>query len=188
MRTGLSVISIMLWLVANAVSQNSPSVDKPLPKPIARISYSSGILESSYLQGPPKFCFALFGEGFYRMSRLTPRGTTEKVQGMLSADQLAVFRKILEGVKFQSGGGGLVQNNAESFIAQITRDDQTRRYFWVDPDQRKPLPASALKVVKWLQNFRPQNEEIVDVPEGTENPICPPVWEKPVQPIAGLIF
>lgn len=188
MHRGLSVVSIVVWLVANAVSQNNPTLDKPLPKPIARISYNSGIMESSYLQGPPKFCFALFGEGFYRMSRLTPKGTTEKIQGILSGEQLAAFQKILGAVEFQSGGGGIVQNNAESFIAEIQRNDRTKRYSWVDPDHRKPIPDSALKLVKWLQNFKPQDEESVDVPEGSENPICPPAWEQPVQPVASLIF
>jgi hypothetical protein len=188
MRTGLSIISIALWLVANAYTQNNPGLDKPLPKPIARISYSTGIMESSQLQGPPKFCFALFGDGFYRMSRLTFQGSTEKVQGMLSGDQLAAIQQLLETVKFQSGGGGIVQNNAESFIAEIVRNDKTGRYSWVDPDHRKPLPESAENVVKWLRKFKPQSEEPIDSPELTEDPICPPASTKPAQPVASMIF
>ena len=188
MRAWVSIIAVTMSLVLSAFCQNSPNPDKPLPKPIARISYNSVDLGAwNQQQGSPKLCFALFSDGYYRMSRLTTRGSTEKVQGTLSVDQLAAFKKLLAALRFQNGGAGLVQNSAESFVAEISRDDKTGRYFWLDPDHRKPLPSAALDVVKWLQNFKPQNAQAIDMPELT-NPICPPASEKPVQPVASLIF
>jgi hypothetical protein len=71
MRTGLSIISILVCLVASGASQEDARLHKPLPKPLARISYSTGIAESGQQEGTPKFCFAAYGDGLYRMSRLT---------------------------------------------------------------------------------------------------------------------
>lgn len=188
MRTGLSIISIAVWLVGNVFSQNNPRLDKRLPKPIARISYSTGhIVDWNQQQGPPRFCFALLNDGFYRMSRLTPRGDIEKIQGILSTDQLAAFEKLLDNVRFQNGGGGIVQNGAEAFVAEIFRDSKPNRYSWVDPDHRKPLPDSASTVVNWLQNFTGQNEEPINVPDLTTDPICPAASENPV-PLMSMIF
>jgi hypothetical protein len=148
----------------------------------ARLSYSSGhIVDWRQEQGNPQICFALYRSGYYRVSRLTERGT-ETLQGTLSEDQVLRFRGMLENLDFQSSGGAVTRNGAEVFIAEVVRSRKTVHYVWIDPDHERPFPNSAMSVVKWLQDFKPEGSSPLTVRELSDQPSICPLASKPMLP------
>lgn len=70
-------------------------------------------------------------------------------------DQLAQLQTLLHAVDFQSVGGGMQYlQSAESLVIEVARHGKMKHYFWVNPDNRNPLPKSAIRVVDWLEDFR----------------------------------
>jgi hypothetical protein len=149
----------------------------------ARLSYSSGhIVDWRQEQGNPQICFALYRSGYYRVSRLTERGT-ETLQGTLSEDQVLRFRGMLENLDFQSNGGAVTRNGAEVFIAEVVRKRKTVHYVWIDPNHERPFPNSAMSVVKWLQDFKPEGSSPLTVRELSDQPSICPLASKPMLPL-----
>jgi hypothetical protein len=152
----------------------------------ARLSYSSGhIVDWNQEQGNPKICFALYRSGSYRVSRLTERGT-ETLQGKLSDDQVARLRRILENLDFESSSGAVTRNGAEVLVAEVARKHKTVRYVWTDPDHERPFPSSAMNVVKWLQDFKPEGTSPLTMRELSDQPSICPVVSNPVPLVASL--
>jgi hypothetical protein len=128
-------------------------------------------------QGNPQICFALYRSGYYRVSRLTEKGT-ETLQGTLSEDQVLRFRSMLENLDFQFSGGAVTRNGAEVLVAEVIRKRKTIHYVWIDPDHQRPFPSSAMSIVKWLQDFKPKDASLLMVRElSDQHSICPPASE-----------
>ena len=154
---------------------------------LARLSYrGADIVDWRYQKDYPQVCLALYRNGYYRISRMT-EGGTEALQGTLPDLQFARIDNLLKRLDFSSNEGGIVRQRSESLVAEIVRDGEIRRYVWVDPDHLRPFPESAVRVVKWLQNFKAQGAAPVTLRELSDAPICPPASAKPIQPVvAGL--
>ena len=150
---------------------------------LARISYhSSYVSDAAGQKRSPGICFELYQSGHYRMTRMK-MGGTESLGGNLSADELAQAKKMVGNLDFESTEGGLVQRGTESFIAEIVRRGESERYLWVNPDEHRPFPASAAKIIHWLQNFEARGARPLTNPELSTDPICPRASEKPLQPV-----
>lgn len=155
---------------------------------LARVSYdiTSPGIDWRTQGGYPQSCFALYRDGYYQVSRLTEHGT-ESVQGTLSQKQILSFGSMLKNLDFESRGGGIVRNGAQNFIAEIVREGKTIHYEWMNPDNERPFPSSAVRVIGWLQEFKAEGASPLMLRELRQHPICPPASLKPVQPvIAGV--
>jgi len=144
----------------------------------ARLSYSRGrMVDWRQEQGNAQSCFALYRSGYYRVSRLTEKGT-ETLQGTLSEDQVLRFRSMLENLDFQSSGGAVTRNGAEVLVAEVVGKRKTIHYVWIDPDHQRPFPSSAMSIVKWLQDFKPEGASPLTVRElSDQGSICPSASE-----------
>ena len=150
----------------------------------ARFSYGGGhIVDWRYEQGNPQICFALYRSGYYRVSRLTERGT-ETLQGTLREDQVTRFRKTLENLDFQSSEGGVIREGAEMLEAEIVRKGKPMHYRWINPDDQRPFPDSVMNLVKWLRGFEPEGAFPFTERELSDQPsICPPASPNPLVPL-----
>jgi hypothetical protein len=147
---------------------------------LARLSYRSGhFIDWRQERGNPQICFALYRSGYYRVSRLTEKGT-ETLQGALAEDQAIRLRNVLESLDFQSSSGAVIRNGAEVLVAEVVRDGKTLHYVWMNPDHQRPFPSSATGVVRWLYEFKPEGASPLTVREPFS--ICPNASE-PVLPL-----
>jgi hypothetical protein len=67
------------------------------------------------------------------------------------------------------------------------RDGKTVHSVWIDPDHERPFPDSAVRVVRWLQDFKAQGSSPVILRELSDQPICPLASEKPLRPVIGSL-
>jgi hypothetical protein len=85
----------------------------------------------------------------------------------MSIEQFDRLRTLLSSPDFRvlSGDhGGLLRQHAERFGAEVVDRDasgtvRTQRLEWLNPDGENPFPASVLKVVRWLKDFKPTNAQ-----------------------------
>lgn len=78
---GITLMLISVFAFAQSRTHNPDKV-------LARLRYDGGhIIDWRQEPGNPQICFALYGMGHYRVSRLTERGN-ETLQGRLTKDQL----------------------------------------------------------------------------------------------------
>ena len=180
MKTSLLLFLVTL-LAIPLTAQQSPDNASTV---IARISYNStyGMETDS---DSSRICFALDDTGHYRLSRVTRDGR-QTVQGYLSEVQFKEMRKMLSEVNFTSNKVGLARVGAESFVAEIGRDDRTARFAWVDADHTQPLPNSAAVLVDWLQMFKATGSSPLHVYELSSDPICPAASVQPAPAMAEL--
>jgi hypothetical protein len=90
---------------------------------------------------------------------------------------------MLENLDFQSNGGAVTRNGAEVFIAEGVRKRKTVHYVWIDPNHERPFPNSAMSVVKWLQDFKPEGSSPLTVRELSDQPSICPLASKPMLPL-----
>jgi hypothetical protein len=105
----------------------------------------------------------------------------ETLQGRISENQLRRVAKMAEGLRPQTGDGGLLYRGAESFAAEVVRGGNRLSYLWVDADHRQPFPSAASNMVEWLQNFKAEGAFPLELRELSEQPICPAASEKWLQ-------
>jgi hypothetical protein len=179
MRALLFSIAVLLFISGICAAKQ--------PKPIlVRITYNA---RSS------RICFAVYQSGeFYRLSKegltlLDPGQDDQQIlQGKLSEEQLTQLTALLQKIDFRpQQSSGLVLNGAEWFVADVAQGEKTRRYKWVDADNRDPFPSSVLNLVNWFQKLEIQNSRLISSHELSSLEICPPMNLQPLQPvIAGL--
>lgn len=152
----------------------------------ARLSYTTGHgIDWNQQPGNPRICIALYRSGYYQLSRLTEMGT-ETLQGMLSKDQRWHFRRLVESLDFQSSEGAVTRKGAEIFLAEVVHNRTTTRYAWVNPDDERPFPSSAVGIVKFLQDFKPENASPLTVRELGDQPSICPVASNPSPAMASV--
>lgn len=96
-------------------------------------------------------------------------------------EQLAGLDQVLDKIDFQSQGGGVQYlQGAESLVVEIVRHRETKRYFWINPEHRNPLPKSATKLVDWLESFQAPGATPFSYHEPTDIRICPSMNENPL--------
>ena len=146
----------MVLLTVGAVAQ-SPRGDSDAV--LTRLSYQSGGMGMDWRnqKGFPQMCLAVYQSGYYQISRLTEHGN-QTLEGAMSKEQLGELQELLHQIDFQSRGGGFQYlQDAESFAVEFLRHGKTKHHFWINPNNRKPLPESAIKVVNWLEDFEARN-------------------------------
>ncbi len=163
-------------------AQSGPADDQGPTTVMARLSYSNTYVTVSGQQRSPGICFEVYRNGRYRLARNTD-GATRTLGGTLTQDESAAFTQLMKKLDFENGGGGVIRNGSESFVAEIVRGNETKRYLWVDPDHQRPFPDSAVSIIDWLQGFTPQGASPVTVPELSTDPICPRASFRPLQPV-----
>jgi hypothetical protein len=167
-----------------ATAIGSQNVQEP-GIPFARLSYVSTYLVRQSEQYSPRICFELYWDGHYRISRVTIKGDGNRA-GNLTHNQFSFISGMLKKLYFNSSPNGIIRKGLESFIAEITDNtDQTKRYFWLDPDHERPFPDSVSSIVEWLQALKTQDASPVNVPDLSIDPICPQASARPLQPAIG---
>jgi hypothetical protein len=152
---------------------------------LTRISYRTTYgVDWRQQQGSPQICFALYHDGSYRFSRMTESGM-QGLQGALSKDQVSRLGEMLRRLDAQRRENGIVRQGSESLVVEMA--GKAKRYTWVDADHQSPFPESVVELVHWLQGFKAQDAAPLTLRDLSDQPICPPASEKPVQPtVAGL--
>jgi hypothetical protein len=178
----MAILCAVIWQTCSAAQLGPPSDQGP-SNVLARLSYISTYVAVSGQQHSPGICFELYRNGRYRVSRSTD-GATKNLGGTLTQDQLGAVTRLMKKLDFESSGGGVIRNGSESFVAEIVRGNERMRYLWVDPDHQRPFPDSAVSIINWLQDFKPQGADALVVPELGTDSICPIISDKPVQPVA----
>ena len=153
-------------LVAASISVAQEPYHSPDPDVIARLSYNNSRV---FRQGNVRhLCIALSREREYRIVRSLDDGRTQRLHGMMPKEEFSQLSKLLGAAEFRnlSGNhGGLVRQEAETFVAEIpidrshvdAREHEAWRLQWLNGDGENPFPESVSKVVDWLQQFQPKN-------------------------------
>jgi hypothetical protein len=164
-------VAILILVASRVASAQSKELDSN--SLLARVSYNVGpsVIDPE-ARDYPRACFALYGGGYYQISR---EDGTEPLEGTLSRRQVSDLGRMFRKLDFKSSGGGIVHRSAERFVAEVVRDDDATYYVWMNPDHRNPLPSSAVRIVKWLQEFKAAGASPLMTPRGlSEHSICPP--------------
>jgi len=90
---------------------------------------------------------------------------------------------MLENLDFQSSGGAVTRNGADVLVAEVVRKGRTIHYVWIDRDHERPFPSSAMNVIKWLQDFKPEGGSPLTVRELSDQPFICPVASNSVLPL-----
>jgi hypothetical protein len=172
----------------NAAAAPAQSKEHSPDDLVARLSYSSTYVWDVSDDHSPQICFALYGDGYFRISRRSRQAQdgTESLQGTLSSDQLTRFRMLLKNLDVQAGVG-TIHTASESLTAEIMRNGKIVHFLWIDPDHERPFPDSVARVVNWLQDFAPQGSSPLTLRELSDQPICPSASEKPLHPVVASV-
>lgn len=175
----LSLLLVLLISCARLVNGQKPQSQPPptvvQTTPLARLSYK-GV-------GFPQVCFALGKDGNYLMWSSMPSGQYETLGGILQQDQRKQLQQLLEGVrKMPASGPIVVHREAQAFVAEFPKGMSTNRRSWVaDSDGENTFPAPITKIVRWLQQFKPEHTRRLNV---HINIVCPTGELKSLMPAA----
>jgi hypothetical protein len=130
------------------------------PDLLARLSYDSNSAGSVIREGEGlrQVCVAVSRDGDYRIMRWLNSGRKQRLQGKIQEQQLEQLRKLISDSDFRDllgSHGGLIRQSAESFGAEIPREDGTQHLQWLNGDGESPFPGSVTRVVNWLKHFEP---------------------------------
>src|SRR5260370_32891670 len=91
-------------------------------KILTRISYRTTYgIDWREQKGSPQICFALYRNGYYRLSRMTESGP-QGLQGTLSADQGSRLGEMLRDLRAQRREIGIVPRGSESLGDEVAND------------------------------------------------------------------
>jgi hypothetical protein len=187
MRLMSSTLGFMLLLVTvPTIAQRAITNPDPV---VARLSYQSGrMIDWRNQKGTPQVCMAAYQSGYYQLSRLTESGT-QTLEGAMPKEQLGQLKHLLQGVDFRSEAGGVQYlQGAESFVLEVGSREKTEHYFWINPENRNPLPKSAVNIVNWLENFGTRGATPFRLHEAGDIRICPSLNQNPMPLSADASF
>ena len=168
---------MVLFTGLGAIAQTATGNSDPV---LARLSYQNSVLNQRGHTESPNVCLAVYESGYYQISRRLEQGN-QTLEGTMPKDQLAQLQTLLHEVDFQSVGGGIQYlQGAESLVIESIRHGKTKHYFWVNPENRNPLPKSAIRVVDWLEDFRAHGATPFKHYEVSNRRICPSMNENPM--------
>jgi hypothetical protein len=172
---GVAVVVGTLFMNSIALFAEKGNSQNPIMRQPVRLSYSSSWVPAGE-KSSPKICLSVWPDGHYRILRADDKGQSQLRQGIVPARQLKQLRWLLEAPDFQalSGShGGLLREGADSFVAEIPRGGAVQHMAWMVPDGKSKFPKSIADIVGWVQDFRPENGEVLlqtDFPD-----VCPHV-------------
>src|SRR6202140_5381672 len=171
-----------------------PQIGGPAPL-LARMSFTSSWVTSRF-ESFPQICISVDRSGQYQMRRVTMKGNaefvegtphTELLQGTLPPRELKKLEMMLHDPEFRTlprSGGGILLKGAETFVAEVPRASGAQRVVVSDTDGENPFPPSAQRIVNWLQRFKAEGAEPLDV---SALDICPSGALQPVRPDTALL-
>jgi len=143
-------------------AQSGPADDQGPTTVMARLSYSNTYVTVSGQQRSPRICFEVYRNGRYRLAGIRTVPQEPLVAHSHRTSQLRSL-SLMKKLDFENGGGGVIRNGSESFVAEIVRGNETKRYLWVDPDHQRPFPDSRSALLTGCQGFTPQGASPVTV-------------------------
>ena len=180
MRFAAILVAVGLLYAGNSSAESGGRIQDD--QVLARLSYQNGYgADWREREDSPRICFALYRDGYYKLFRVK-QYTNESVEGMLPRDNFARINKLLKELDSDINRGGVVLRGSESFNAEIISEKQTIHFVWVDPDHERPFPDSVKSIVKWLQDFKPNDASPLTIRELSNQPICPHASGKPLEP------
>ena len=114
----------------------------------------------------------------------TPK--TEMLQGTLTPAELGKLQKLLGDREFRTltSTPRFLLGDGETFVAEVPGEYGVLRVVVSNADNENPFPRSAERIVSWLQHFKAEGAEPIDV---SAMDICPSAALQPVNPgIASL--
>ena len=180
----MPVMAALILFCSTGLAQEKSGVNTP----VARLSYSNWYVRDWSEQQSSRICFALYDNGYYQLVKLTKDGSEEGLHGTMSPSQVSRLRKLVNAFDSNAAGAGGVLEGSESLTVDLINDRGTRRYQWVDRDHQNPLPATAVRIVHWLQVFRAEGAEQLTLRELGEQSICPPGSLKPLVPTIAHLY
>jgi hypothetical protein len=190
-------------LASTFVWGQEPEVNRPTSL-LVRMSFASSWAPSGF-GSLPQICFSIDRSGRYEMRRVTiktsteplqgsPNGKvvvrtphTELLQGTLQPSELGKLEKLLEDPEFLKltvPPASIVRKGAETFVAEVPRGNGVQRVVMSDADRENPFPHSAKTIVNWLQQFKAEGSEPLDV---SAEDVCPSGALQPVRPATALL-
>jgi hypothetical protein len=178
---------------------------------LVRMSFTSSWMDDYGPEGIgyPQICFSVDRAGHYQMRRLTRmqrlgkkdnkdqdngnkeiiEGTPqpELLRGTLPPQELKRLENFLQDPEFRGlarSSGGILRKGAETFVAEVPREDGVQRVVMSDTDRQNPFPHSAARIVNWLQHFKAEGAEALDV---SAQDICPSGALQPVNPATSSV-
>jgi hypothetical protein len=151
----LTAAVLLVWVSLRAQEVHHPET----PDLLARLSYDSSagsvITEG---EGLRQICVAVSRAGDYRIVRSLNSGRKQRLHGKIQEQQFEQLKALISDSDFRDllgSHGGLIRQAAESFGAEIPREDGIQHLQWLNGDGESPFPGSVSKVVNWLKHFEP---------------------------------
>lgn len=194
--TSLLLASTFGW------AQQHP-IDQPIPL-LVRMSFTNSWVPQGFGTSP-QICFSVDRTGRYKMRRLaiklsaeSPQARpdtkllpgsiyTEQLQGTLPATELEKLDKLLAEPDFlnlAASAPNILRNGAETFVAEVPRDDYVQRVVMSDADGENPFPRSANRIVNWLQHFKAEGAKPLEI---SSEDVCPRAAIQPARPATALL-
>lgn len=204
MRLPKSCLVVLTALLASTLGSAQASPTKRQTSLLVRMSFSNSWLPQGFASFP-QICFSVDRTGHYEMRRLTMKVSTESskenpdkkfvlgtpyselLQGTLSPVEFGKLEKFLEDpefVKLSSSSPSVLRKGAETFVAEVPRESRVQRVVVSNADGENPFPRSANRFVNWLQHFKAEGAEPLDV---SADDICPSGVLQPVNPTAAFL-
>lgn len=185
MRSALAALFSAVCLVSASTSH--AQIKRDTDHILARLSYSNTLMQYS-ADRARSVCIAVYDSGMYRFWRPDttkmqpgdPNPYRVVSQGMLTDSELHEFSSMLDELNFKFQPPGIIEQGAESFLAEVVRHGKTVRYRWLDPDRRHPFPKGVDKLVSWLQVFQPKDSTRITLYPLSDMKVCPAANENPL--------
>lgn len=187
MRTAKYLSAGLILLLGATVSASDYDIQPPGQdlSLLARLSYQNSRIQHRDAMQNTHICLLVYIDGHYRALRTNEEGTTQMQEGKLTHDQLNELQFLLNTDAFrhlEGTRGALIRESAESFIAEVPRNNYVQRVSLMIADETRHFPKSAERVVEWLMDFTPVNAKSVERSEFPD--VCPTMQVSGVQPVA----
>ena len=109
------------------------------------------------------------------------------VQGNLPPEELGKLGKLLGDPDFLKITGStprILRQGAETFVAEVPRENGVQRAVLSNADGENPFPHSAEEIVNWLRRFKAEGGTPLKV---SEEDICPSATLQPANPATALL-
>lgn len=192
------------WLLASALAWCQHPQVNGRTSILVRMSFTSSWVPKGF-GSFPQICFSVDRAGHYEMRRVTIKASTEPlrgspdtkllvgtphtelVQGIMPASELEKLEKLLadsEFLKLTASAPNILRKGAETFVAEVPRANGVQRVVMSDADGENPFPHSVEGIVNWLEHFKAEGAEPLDV---SAQDICPSGALQPVTPATALL-
>lgn len=156
----------------------------------------SSIMVLGFSGSEQQICFSVDRTGHYQMLREIRRVITERTQGspvynkavsfpphtelfqgIMLASELEKFEKLIANSEFvkitaSAPKWNSLQKGAEDFVAEVPRENGVQHVVMRNSDGEDPFPRSVQEIINWLQQFKTENAEPLDVSKNKWD-VCP---------------